>query len=351
MQITHTLQPDQLLITYTVDPDQNGKRLDAFLMEHYRNRSREQLKKAIMDGKITVKRSQIYLTTGKIKPSFKLLTGDEVLLTVKRKAEPEVCLNYQIIHEDENILVINKPPLLPVHPAGRYLFNTLLTHLKLTKKSDEDFYLVHRIDKETSGILLLAKKKAICAGLTRQFAQRVARKRYLAIVHGCPEQSRFTVDLPLERKPQSDLGMKMYPDPDSDQNALTEFQVLMTGKQFSLLECFPKTGRQHQIRAHLASIHLPILGDKLYGLEEKEALQIFRKKPIPDTESPHQKIPPEIEAKLILPRHALHAAGLRLRHPIDQRELTFNAELPQDLEVFLEKHLGPLPSTCYRVDW
>ncbi|NBU20120.1 RluA family pseudouridine synthase [bacterium] len=284
MNVSHTLTSDQYLVTHAVGPHQHGIRLDNFLKERYRKRSREQLKKAIDSGAITVKRTQgPHLMLGKAKPSSHLIPGDEVLVLTERKPEPEVCFDYKILYEDDVLFVINKPAQLPVHPAGRYFFNTLLIHLKTEGhknplRSEEEYYLAHRIDKETSGVLVLTKDKDVCADITRQFAERKTKKRYLAIVRGiCPES--FEVGLPLRRATHSLIELKM------------------------------------------------ITCDKLYGMPETEALRFYERK----------HLTPEAEAKLLLPRHALHAASLEFFHPLLKKSMIFEAPLPQDMRDFIAK--------------
>ncbi len=334
MNVTHTLTSDHYLVTHSVGPNQNGIRLDTFLKERYRKRSREQLKKAIDSGAISVRRNQgPHLTVGRPKPSSQLIPGDEVLVLTERKPEPEVRFDYKILFEDEVLFVINKPPSLPVHPAGRYFFNTLLVHLKTQGhqtplKAEREYYLVHRIDKETSGVLVLAKVKEVCAHLTRQFAERTTLKRYLAIVRGqCPES--FVVDLPLKRATQSLIELKMITSTveEGGQPSLTTFRRLETFGDFSLVECLPKTGRQHQIRVHLDAVGYPIVGDKLYGMPEREALRFYERR----------HLTPEAEAKLLLPRHALHANWIQFTHPITGNRMEFEAPFPDDLSDFIRK--------------
>lgn len=335
MNVTRSLTSDHYLVTHSVGPQQQGIRLDSFLKERYRRRSREQLKRAIDEGAITVQRNQgPHLTLGRMKPSAHLIPGDEVLVMTERKPEPTVCFDYQVLFEDDVLFVINKPPNLPVHPAGRYFFNTLLVHLKTQGhqtplKADQDYYLVHRIDKETSGVLILAKEKEVCAHITRQFAERTPRKRYLAIVKGIPPEE-FTVDLALKRSTHSVISLKMMTASveDGGQPALTSFKRIGISGAYSLVECFPKTGRQHQIRIHLESIGHPIVGDKLYGMPESEALRFYER----------TTLTPEAESKLLLPRHALHAAWIEFIHPLTGLKMQFNAPLPLELQEFLDRH-------------
>jgi 23S rRNA pseudouridine1911/1915/1917 synthase len=338
---SENLTDTHYLVTYEVR--QHGVRLDAFLKEHYRSRSREQLKKIIGSGAVTIQRPQgPHVSVGRLKPSLQLVYGDEVQVLSEKKVEPEVCFDYTVVHEDEVLYIIDKPPNLPVHPAGRYFFNTLLTHLKTQGhktplraggESETEWYLVHRIDKETSGVLCLCKQKEAGAYLTAQFAARKTEKTYLAIARGVtPEE--FSIDLALMRSTVSKISLKMMVAPESDggQPSLTHFKRLSVHKhpihgEFSLVKCFPRTGRQHQIRIHLEAAGHPIVGDKLYGMPEEEALRFYER----------SRLTPEAEAKLIIPRHALHAAEIRFEHPVSKKMMTFSSPLPKDLQAFLDE--------------
>ena len=356
MGITGEFQTTENYVVYhEVGHLQAGIRLDAFLKERYRKRSRESLKQAIESGAIRVeRRGGPHLTLGRLKPASQLIAGDRVLVESERKPEPEVDFNYKVLFEDEVLFVIYKPANLPVHPAGRYFFNTLLVHLKTEGlrnplNAEREYFLVHRIDKETSGILVLTKDREVCTHLTRQFAERQTRKRYLAVVRGIPAQTEFFVDAPLRRALNSRVELKMEiapkdlpeetPDHIKGQTAFTSFRVLETAGDFALVECFPKTGRQHQIRVHLDSVGHPIVGDKLYGMDEEEAARFFERK----------FLSPEAEAKLLLPRHALHSCLLGFTHPVTGKEVTFESPLPDDLRAFLDrqkkKHATVLPET------
>ncbi len=349
--VTHDLRPNRYLVTHAVGPNQAGTRLDSFLRERYRRRSRETLKRAIESGAITLRRSQgPHLTVGRLKPGTQLIPGDEVLVLSERKAEPEVNFQYTILFEDEGLLVIDKPANLPVHPAGRYFFNSLLIHLRthghrgaeaapaIEIPAQREYFLVHRIDKETSGILVLAKSREACVDVTRQFAARETEKRYLAVVRGIPAD-RFECALPMRRARNSRIALRMEPasSDDGGQPAYTEFRRLESARDCALVECRPRTGRQHQIRVHLESLGHPLVGDKLYGVDEEFALLFFER----------ERLTPEAEARLLLPRHALHAAGIRFRHPLSGRPLEFESPLPADLRQFLDdRHLPPSRHTA-----
>jgi 23S rRNA pseudouridine1911/1915/1917 synthase len=375
--VTKTLIGNHYLVRYTVTHAQSGIRLDRFLMPRYKKRSREQIKKAIDSGAITIERlGGPHLNLGKVKPSTPLLKGDIVHVLSTRSKEPEVNFNYQILYEDRDLIVINKPPQLPVHPAGRYFFNTLLIHLKTRgftseSNSEKDYYLVHRIDKETSGVLLLAKTREACNALTAQFRNRETDKYYLAIVHGIPSQDAFDVTNAIGKKKNSAIGLKMYsvPETEGGLSALTHFEKIESRSQFTLLACFPRTGRQHQIRVHADLAGFPLVGDKLYGMSEEDCLVLLdyhadlrtfvsqedeiseaeitgdsvsdEEMEIDETEAadtlPKSERYLEIERNLLLPRHALHAAGLRFRHPRTGAEMVFESGLPDDLRIFFEE--------------
>ena len=335
---THHVTLEHYLVTHQVGPNQGGIRLDHFLKERYRRRSRESIHRAIHDGDITIERRQgKHVSVGKLKASTALLPGDEVRVLTERKPEPDVDFNYRVVFEDDELFVIDKPPNLPVHPAGRYYFNTLLIHLKTRGfqdplKADREYFLAHRIDKETSGILVLAKTKEICAGLTAQFAARSTRKRYLALVRGITPE-KFSVNVAMMRAVNSKIELKMMVAPESEGglSAHTDFERIETAGTFSLLECFPKTGRQHQIRVHLDHVGHPLVGDKLYGMPEEDALAFFER----------EHLTPERWAKLLHPRHGLHAAGLGFAHPTTKKWMEFESPLPKDLRQFLEQAKDP----------
>ncbi len=412
--VKKTLQGDQYLVSHSVGPNRSGHRLDRFLAERYRTRSREKLKNTIENGSITIlRRGAHHQNVGRLKPSYVLREGDRVQVLTIRRPEPEVCFDYSILFEDDDIVVIQKPANLPVHPAGRYFFNTLLVHLKTngfkdTLDSERKYFLVHRIDKETSGILVLAKSREACAKLTQQFAQRETEKYYLCIVHGTPSESEFTVDAPIGKVFGSKVGLKMYSKTVEEGGlpSLTHFRVLETRGKFSLLSCFPKTGRQHQIRVHANHAGFPLVGDKIYGISDADALLLiegYRGKitahaspePVdeliqdfgeeisgddltdggPDYEGgQNQKIGPNQEGaefneesayvddayapaevlerlrkQLILPRHALHAAGLKFVHPFTGKKMKFQSGLPEDLKKFFTDLL-PTPLLTDLID-
>ena len=286
----------------------NRERLDVFLSTQHEKIRRSRLKKLIVDGLVTV--------NGVVRPvGYKIREGDQITLQVPASvpldtaAEP-IPLN--IIFEDEYLLALNKPAGIVVHPApGHYtgtLVNALLHHCKDLSGIGgvERPGIVHRLDKDTSGLVMVAKTESAHKNLTAQFKNRKIRKEYLAIVKGNVKKDRGLIHTTIGRhkvhRKKMDTGAL------NGREASTEYQVVYRCKNWSYLELWPKTGRTHQIRVHLASIHHPIIGDQLYGGKS---------------------------ADLKISRHALHAHRLELKHPITGLSLSFQASLPTDMEDFL----------------
>lgn len=372
MSRSNALAEDHYVITWEVEDEFHGLRLDAFLKRFNKRRSREKIQKLIEEGRIEIVREQgAHLQLGKLKPSSQIFAGDVIRMRTERRPEPEVDFNYKILFEDETILAIDKPGNLPVHPAGKYYYHSLIVHLKTggfldALRTEREYFLVHRIDRETSGILILAKDREVCEGLTAQFRERIAEKRYYALVHGRMKEERIQVDLPLGKPADCLVSLKMahVPQESGGLQASTLVHRRLVAGDFTWVECFPKTGRQHQIRAHLDAIGHPLVGDKLYGISELDAAKLLdeagkmRPEPSPALEGilPRRAnyerfISPELEAKLLLPRHALHSAGLKITHPLTGKLMEFTSELPEDLQAFLERQSDYDPKRIAPTDW
>lgn len=333
----HITKAESYLVTWTVEPGEAGMRLDLFLKEKYRRLSREYLQKSIKEGNVT-------LNHNRTKPSQMLRVNDKVyVLSTNTGREPEVDFNYKIFYEDEAVLVIDKPGNLPVHPSGRYFFHTLLTQLRVENGNEVDqtkeFYIVHRIDRETSGVLAIAKTREAAASLVSQFEKRATDKEYLAIVKGIVEKDSFVVDAPLARDPHSEIKLKMhvvavdeksgeplYVSKNDILPAKTIVEVIERLNGYTLVRCKPHTGRQHQIRVHLWHMGHPIAGDKLYGTEANLFLRSMK-----------EIVDIEVLPGISLTRHALHAHRLQFTHPVTGKEMEFRSELPPELDEFLQK--------------
>lgn len=228
--------------------------------------------------------------------------------------EPEVDTGITILYEDEWFVAVDKTGNLPVHPSGRYFNNTLVAILE--ERYGRKVFPVHRLDRETSGVILLAFDGKSVASLSAAIAE--GSKEYLALVHGTFPDEEIIIDLPLGPDPESEISKKRKAWPGGTQSARTRFHKILAADNVSLIRCFPETGRLHQIRAHLLSMGFPIIGDKLYGRDETVFLT-FIKKGLTD----------EFLEKLILPRQALHASRLVFFHPWNRQKIIIEAPIPQ----------------------
>ena len=301
---------------YDIDPACVKKRLDVFLTEVQADITRSYIKKLIEAEHITVNGTPA-------KAHYKLKTGDRVKVEVpdpeplEVKPEP-IPLN--IVHEDASLIVIDKPPGMVVHPApghsGGTLVNALLHHCKDLAGIGgvERPGIVHRLDKDTSGLIVAAKTDACMQSLTRQFKERDIHKVYLAFAKGTFESQTGVIDVPIGR--HKTHRKKMSTRNPTGRDAQTRYEVIRQLDGYAYLQLFPKTGRTHQLRVHLASIGHPILGDRLYGGTLGPGL-------------------PKI------PRQALHAHRLELIHPVTGDLLQLESPLPSDMTALLPASPAP----------
>ena len=321
-------RPDKLRVP--VGPDQGGRRLDHFLKEVLFWRSRTSIRRLIEKGAVLVGEGR------KARPSLKVRTGQVITILLPppppaelpREPLPQV----PVLYEDESLLVVDKPAGLAVHPSGKRVGGTLIGILHARYPAGPDGEgplprLCHRLDKETSGVLLVSKEERARHLLGRQFEERRVKKTYLALVEGVPDRKEGIVDLPLAPDPRSAVRLKMEARRDGrGRPALTRYEVLRRGRRFALLEVRPATGRQHQIRVHLAALGHPIVGDKIYGPDERIFLHALE-----------GRLTEEERERLVLPRHALHAWKLAFRHPFRRDEMEVEAPLPEDMAALLEE--------------
>ncbi len=308
-------------VCFTVEPNYAGWRLDRYLQEKIRRLSRERVQHLILhrlecdDGR-------------RLKPATRIAAGLSFSLLRDAEPEPEAPLEFAVVHDDGVLLVVDKPAGLPVHPTARYRANTFTSVARIRfpgRKVDP----AHRIDRETSGLLACGADPEWTKRLKRAFAAGRVAKTYFALALGSPADDRFTVDAPLALTGASAVRVRMHVEA-SGLPSLTEFEVLerrtaQDGAPVALIACRPRTGRQHQIRAHLHHAGLPLVGDKIYGPDER----IF------DRFTRHE-MTDEDRAQLRLPRHALHAARLELPHPRSGELVLLEAPLPPDLADFWE---------------
>ena len=256
-------------------------------------------------------------------PSMVVHPGDIITVYTPQELEPQVNTDIQVLYEDDNFLVVNKPAPLPVHPAGKYHFNTAL---KLLEVKYGGLHLAHRLDKETSGVLLLGKSHVIAGRLGKEFQQGRVHKTYVAIVYGRVKEAGV-IDVPLLKSEYQSIRHHMVVDA-GGLAARTEYEVLASTKDFSLLKVLPKTGRKHQIRAHLASIGHPIVGDKQYAFPEDFNDLVVG------------KITKKEKKELISPRQLLHSYELRFERLIFGKEICFKAAIAPDMAEFIQTHFN-----------
>lgn len=249
---------------YELTVEVSGQRLDKYLAEEIADLSRSRIKELVQAGEVLV-------NSKKSKVSYKVQKGDLIQVTVL-PLEPLALeaenIPLDIVYEDEDVIVVNKPQGMVVHPAAGHpshtLVNALLYHTRDLADSPEGFRpgIVHRIDKDTSGLLMVAKNAAARESLEKQLAAKSNKRQYLAIVHGNFAEEEGTIDAPIGRNPKDRKQMAVV---EKGKSAVTHFKVLEQYQGYSLVECQLETGRTHQIRVHMAYIGHPLAGDPLYG--------------------------------------------------------------------------------------
>jgi 23S rRNA pseudouridine1911/1915/1917 synthase len=306
-----------------VPPEAAGMRLDRFVQTQLKRTSRT--------------RAATIVARGAYSPEARRLRGSDrvkaeqcILLWRAPWDEQAPDTPIPVVHEDDALLAINKPPFLPVHPTARYHKSTVIKMMEAARPT-ERLYLAHRLDRETSGVLLLCRTPEADRRVKAQFEERErVVKRYTAIAWGWPERDAFRVELPLELDTDSRYKVKMrVARPGRGLVAATGCEVLgrrqdpLTGRRYALIRCTLETGRQHQIRVHLAASGLPLVGDKLYGPDEA----MFAR-------GADGELTDDDRRALELDRHALHAAYLELDHPTTGERVGIEAPLGEDLATF-----------------
>jgi 23S rRNA pseudouridine1911/1915/1917 synthase len=296
-------------------PAHAGWRLDRALADAVPILSRERLKALIRSGAVETEGKALRDPTVKVR-------GEEALRIAVPEAAPahnepqEIPL--EIVFEDEHLLVVDKPAGLVVHPAAGNLdgtlVNALLHHCRGSLSGIGGVArpgIVHRIDKDTSGLLVVAKTDVAHEGLAKQFAAHTIERRYLAIVNGIPKAAQGTIDAPLARSATNRKKIAIV-EGKRGKRAVTHWRRLGVLADAALVECRLETGRTHQVRVHMASIGHPLLGDPVYGRSGKT----------------HGKL----LGKLGFQRQALHAAGLGFTHPVTKNRLSFSSPMPPDMQ-------------------
>ncbi|MCL4387174.1 MAG: RluA family pseudouridine synthase [Patescibacteria group bacterium] len=293
------------IVELVVGQNQVGQRVDKFLADNISDLSRAKIKRLIKDGLVR--------TTGHLlEPNYRIRQGEEI--TVRIPPEEEFKLEQEEIplkikYEDQDCLVVDKQAGLVVHPAVGHLKGTLvnavLNHVSgmVTKEAVRPG-IVHRLDKDTSGLIVIAKNEKALEYLKNQFKKRKVVKKYLALVHGQIKEDFGVIRARIGRHPVKRQKFSVTP---KGKESETEFKVVKRFRDFTLIEAQPKTGRTHQIRVHFSYLSHPLVGDSLYG------------------------------GKQLLGRQFLHAATLGFKLPSTEKYVEFFSELPQDLKEFLSK--------------
>ena len=299
-------------LSFKIGPDQVGARLDTYLASQIEGWSRARLQRLIENEDV--------LVNGKIaKTSYKLRESDEIeveLVAVPTDVFTPEDIPLDIVYEDDTLVVVNKPAGLVVHPAAGTpsgtLANALAYHLQKLPGTGVRPGIVHRLDRDTSGLLVVAKTDAALENLSDQFRDRTVYKSYVALVHGRVLSNSGKIDQPLARDPSNRTRMAVVR---AGRNALTLYRVRRAFDRFTLLDVELKTGRTHQIRVHLAWMKHPVVADETYGGGRDNTIR-----------------DPQLRARIRgLGRHFLHAEKLGFKHPATGEFVKFESALPQDL--------------------
>lgn len=310
-------------------PTDAGTRLDRFCVAHWPDRSRSYLQALIRSG-------DIQLNGRLAKPGQALEPGDRVVATLRPRPGPQLVpepMALTILLEDPDFVVIDKPPGIPTHPGPGHSRGSLVNGLLALGGGWSRYHadplrpgIVHRLDRDTSGVIVVARDDRAHAALARQFAARTVAKEYLAVVIGVPPHDEFVADHRIARHPVHRQKMEAHPSTDPrGRRASTRFAVRERFRGFAAVAAFPATGRTHQVRVHLAAVGHPVCGDPLYGrLGDRLTAAMLDGQP------------PRREDPTLLARTALHARRLGFDHPRTGERLTVEAPVPADLVAVLE---------------
>ncbi|MDR0337263.1 MAG: RluA family pseudouridine synthase [Planctomycetaceae bacterium] len=336
---TGNSQPEEIGVR-TVDETESGWRLDLFLAYHFPNYSRTSIRTAIQNGNVRINPNSEKLTAGK--PSFRLKSGQIVQFTLPEifrdtpKPEP---IPLSILYEDHDLVVVDKPVNMVVHPSRGHWSGTLVAALAYhfggtlsTVRGPVRPGIVHRLDRDTTGAILIAKNDSTHIKLAALFEQRNIHKEYFALVLGCPHLDRDMIDAPIGLHPKIREKMCVVNNNNHSnaKNAQTFYEVIKRYNKITAIRCLPKTGRTHQIRVHLAFTGYPILCDRMYGNRKtitKE--EIAGTSPISLNEENHT-------GTILLNRQALHAHKLRFVHPTNNKEIEIIAPIPPDIQAVVD---------------
>ena len=315
-----------------VDKGQEAVRLDKFLTARIENISRNKVQQAIEGGRVLVNNKAV-------SANYKIRPGDNIICFSDRQVAGEEIIpekmDLNIFFEDDEVLIVNKPPGLVVHPASGNYSGTLINgvayylHEKnqaITEETLPRFGLVHRIDKNTSGLLVLAKTSRAVASLAKQFFDHTVKRQYIALVWGDLKEDSGTIYAHVGRHQRFRKLFEAYPEGDHGKEAITHYEVIERFGYVTLVRCVLETGRTHQIRVHMKFIGHPLFNDETYGGDKILKGTIF------------SKYKQFVEnCFTICQRQALHAKTIGFMHPVTGDEMLFDSELPEDMQEVITK--------------
>jgi len=314
--------------SFTVDKGQSAIRIDRYLTDKIENLARNRIQNVMKNGGVLV-------NDVAVKSNYKVKPNDQIKIVLPYAPQENFLvaenIPLDIVYEDDDLLVVNKPAGMVVHPGhGNFtgtLLNGLIYHFEnLPKNSDNRPGLVHRIDKDTTGLLVIAKKEHAITKLAQQFADKTSTRKYLALVWGDVKEDEGTVEGNLGRNPKNRLQVVVFPEGDQGKHAVTHYKVVERFGYVTLLELQLETGRTHQIRAHMKYIGHTLFNDERYGGNKILKGTTFTK----------YKQFVENTFK-VLPRQALHAKTLGFIHPTTNKFIEFNSEIPEDMQQAIER--------------
>jgi 23S rRNA pseudouridine1911/1915/1917 synthase len=324
-------QEEQVLhehFSFTADPGQEPLRVDKYLMNRVENATRNKIQNAAKEG-------SIFVNDVVVRSSYKVKGGDTVRVLFGHPPYENLLvaedLPLDVVYEDDSLIIVNKAAGMVVHPGhGNYsgtLINALMFHFDNLPQNDQQRPgLVHRIDKDTSGLLVVAKTEIAMTHLSKQFFDKTSERKYFALVWGDVKEDTGTIEGHIGRHPRNRLQMTVFEEGDAGKHAVTHYKVLERLGYLTFLECQLETGRTHQIRAHMKHIGHTLFNDERYGGDSILKGTSFTKyKQFVDN------------CFKLIPRQALHAKTLGFEHPVTGEWMQFDSEIPQDMQLALEK--------------
>ena len=324
-------QEEQVLhehFSFTADPGQEPLRVDKYLMNRVENATRNKIQNAAKEG-------SIFVNDVVVRSSYKVKGGDAVRVLFGHPPYENLLvaedLPLDVVYEDDSLIIVNKAAGMVVHPGhGNYsgtLINALMFHFDNLPQNDQQRPgLVHRIDKDTSGLLVVAKTETAMNHLSKQFFDKTSERKYFALVWGDVKEDTGTIEGHIGRHPRNRLQMTVFEEGDAGKHAVTHYKVLERLGYVTFLECQLETGRTHQIRAHMKHIGHTLFNDERYGGDSILKGTSFTKyKQFVDN------------CFKLIPRQALHAKTLGFEHPVTGEWMQFDSDIPQDMQLALEK--------------